>query len=123
MSLSLHEQKAIAALSTDPAYQLLVDKIGKLVDDLMDQLYVQRDPAVIQRYFPYWQALRTCYIELKTTPENFIMELNQDERDVLTQSTQNVTNERIRELLKTRGSMPPSIPTPRPDNIPYHNIL
>lgn len=64
------EAELLAALAQDPAYQLLLTKIKAIVDDFTDKLHLAGDDEQKQ-ILPYWKALRTVYVELRDTPQEF----------------------------------------------------
>ncbi|SRR5579871_4748855 len=64
------EAELLASLGQDPAYQLLLTKIKAMVDDLTDKIHVANDEQQ-KTILPYWKALRTVYVELRDTPQEF----------------------------------------------------
>ena len=71
MSLTQQEIESIAALSGDATYNLLLDKVQSVVDDMTLTLAQEKDPAKIASIFPLWQATWAVLHELRYTPQSF----------------------------------------------------
>lgn len=67
MQLHQREMELLAALSHDPAYMLLTEKIAFLIEGLTEELH-HADATVTLTLLPYWRAMRTIYTELILTP-------------------------------------------------------
>lgn len=68
--LSKHEAEIIAALPTDPAYILLMEKLQASVDDVTEKLYSAKNNSEAAEILPYWKALKTVVFELKYAPQD-----------------------------------------------------
>ena len=74
--LTKHEAEIIAALPTDPAYILLMEKLQAAVDDVTERLYAAENHAKAVEILPYWKALRTITFELKYAPASMMQYLD-----------------------------------------------
>lgn len=65
--LTSAEAELLASLPNDPAYILLLNKLGFIVDNLTDDLH-EAAPQQAAELLPYWKAMRSIYVELRDTP-------------------------------------------------------
>lgn len=80
MLLDQREIEAVAALATDPAYQLLLSKIESLIDGVTQALHTE--PKKTDQLLPYWRALKDIHAELKYTPEELLKVTNYKEETI-----------------------------------------
>jgi len=110
MPLNQAEALLLSGMREDPAYLLLMDKLQAVLDDLTNQLH-DADATKTQTLLPYWRAMRTIYIELRTTPLNVLSWLDELKLEDSTQLTENKAatnqlNQFLAELQKGRTDEP-----------------
>lgn len=102
-TLTPTDVELLGGLKDDPAYILLLDKVKALVDDLTDRLHAA-DAETNRELFPYWKALRTIYLELRDTPQEFANLLMSQGRESYGMDVKPPINNQLKEYyLKLQG--------------------
>lgn len=78
MALNQAEVELLAGLSSDPAFMLLLSKIEALIQDASDVLLSAKTLDDEDRALSMWRALRIIHAELKFTPEDFALQVEEN---------------------------------------------
>lgn len=74
-NITKEEIELIAALNGQPAFDLLLSSIQATIDDVGDALYLSQKKDQDEYLLPYWRALRSIFMQLKTRPQLFAEQL------------------------------------------------
>lgn len=121
MALTFDQQQAIAALSDNPGYQLVLEMLRADIDDVLALLAEARSEYEERRLLSEWRALRGIYHRLVSIPESVREHISPElERlhELLPALPQ--TEEDFRRAYKTLGRETPR--WPNDEEFPYGNI-